>query len=183
MYIRNIAGNFLIAVPGLDDPNFDHAVILVCEHTKEGAFGLVINKILMNSITPLLQSLGIEKRRLDLPVHYGGPVKPEQGYVIYSPYDKKYNSIIITENLAMTASKDILYDIASGSAPERFIFTLGFSGWGANQLEEELMMGSWIVSPANFHIIFNVPVSERWKSAARLTGVDLDRYCDLGGSA
>jgi putative transcriptional regulator len=83
----------------------------------------------------------------------------------------------------MTASKDILNDIASGKAPEKFIFALGYAGWGANQLEEELMMGSWIVSPANFHIIFNVPVSERWKAAARLTGVDLDRYCDLGGSA
>jgi putative transcriptional regulator len=98
MDIGNISGNFLIAAPGLDDPNFDHTVILVCEHTREGAFGLVINKILMNSITPLLQSFGMEKMQLDLPVHYGGPVRPEQGYVIYSPYnEKKYGSIIITE--------------------------------------------------------------------------------------
>ena len=182
MYIDNIAGNFLIAVPGLDDPNFEHTVILVCEHTKEGAFGLVINKILMKSITPLLQSLGIEKKQLELPVHYGGPVKPEQGYVVYSPNDKKYHSIIVTENLAMTASKDILYDIASGAAPERFIFALGFAGWGANQLEEELMMGSWLVAPADFHIIFSMPVSERWRAAAGLVGIDFDRYCDLSGS-
>jgi putative transcriptional regulator len=183
MYIENIAGNFLIAVPGLDDPNFDHTVILVCEHTKEGAFGLVINKILMNSITPLLQSFGIEKKQLDFPVHYGGPVKSEQGYVIYSPYDKKYHSIIITENLAMTASKDILYDIASGTAPERFIFALGFAGWGANQLEEELMMGSWIVAPADFNVIFSLRDSEKWKASAGLIGIDFDRYCDLSGSA
>src|SRR3990172_9986499 len=171
MYIDNIAGNFLIAVPGLDDPNFEHTVILVCEHTKEGAFGLVINKIHMKSITPLLQSLGIEKKQLELPVHYGGPVKPEQGYVVYSPYDKKYHSIIITENLAMTASKDILYDIASGAAPERFIFALGFAGWGANQLEEELMMGSWLVAPADFRIVFGVPGSERGGAASGLVGL------------
>jgi putative transcriptional regulator len=183
MYIDNLSGNFLIAVPSLEDPNFDHTVILVCEHTKEGAFGLVINKILMKSITPLLQSFGIEKRELDLPVHYGGPVKPEQGYVIYSPCNKKYHSIIITENLAMTASKDILYDIASGTAPESFMFALGFAGWGAHQLEEELMMGSWLVAPADFHIIFSMPVSERWRAAGRLIGIDFERYCDLGGSA
>jgi putative transcriptional regulator len=183
MNINNVSGNFLIAVPGLDDPNFAHTVVLVCEHTKEGAFGLVVNKILMNSITPLLQSIGIEKKRLDLPVHYGGPVNPEQGYVIYSPCDNKYNSISITENLAMTASKDILYDIASGSAPERFIFTLGFAGWGANQLEEELMMGSWLVAPADFRIVFGMPVSERWRAAAGLIGIDFDRYCDLNGTA
>ena len=183
VYIENISGNFLIAVPGLNDPNFDHTVILVCEHTKEGAFGLVINKMLMNSITPLLQSLGIEKRGVDFPVHYGGPVNPEQGYVIYSSCSKKYSSVIISENLAMTASKDILCDIASGKAPEKFIFALGYAGWGANQLEEELMMGSWIVAPADFNVIFNVPDSEKWKAAAALIGIDFDRYCDLSGSA
>jgi len=178
----NISGNFLIAVPGLDDPNFEHAVILVCEHTREGAFGLVINKILMNSLTPLLQSFGIEKKKIDIPVHYGGPVRPEQGHVIYSPHDEKYDSISITENLAMTASKDILYDIASGNGPERFIVALGFAGWGANQLEEELMMGSWLVAPADSHIIFRVPVSEKWRAAAGLLGIDFDRYCDLSGN-
>ena len=183
MYIRNIAGNFLIAVPGLDDPNFARTVILVCEHTKEGAFGLVINKILMNSMTPLLQSLGLESGRLDLPVHYGGPVSPGQGYVIYSPHDKKYNSVIITESLAMTPSKEILYDIASRAPPEEFIFVLGFSGWGANQLEEELMMGSWLVAPADSRIIFGTPVGDRWRAAAGLIGIDLDRYCDLNGNA
>ncbi|MDH4232064.1 MAG: YqgE/AlgH family protein [Nitrospirota bacterium] len=183
MHTGDISGNFLIAVPSLDDPNFDHTVVLICEHTRKGAFGLVINKVLMNSINPLLQSLGMEKRKLSLPVHYGGPVNPDQGYVIYSPHDEKYQSIVIRGNLAVTASKNILYDIAAGKGPEKFIFALGSAGWGANQLEEELMMGSWIVSPANVQIIFNMPVSERWRAAARLTGVDLDRYCDLGGSA
>lgn len=183
MDIRNISGNFLIAVPGLDDPNFDHTVILVCEHTRDGAFGLVINRILMNSIAPLLQSFGIKKKKIDIPVHYGGPVKPEQGYVIYSPHDKKYNSIIITDNLAITASKEILYDIVSGNGPERFIVALGFAGWGANQLEEELMMGSWLVAPADFHVIFSLQLSERWRAAAKLIGIDFDRYCDLSGSA
>jgi putative transcriptional regulator len=183
MYIHKISGNFLIAVPGLDDPNFAHTVVLICEHTKEGAFGLVINKILMTSIAPLLESLGMEKKRFDLPVHYGGPVNPEQGHIIYSPYDKKYDSLIITRDLAMTASKDIIYDIASGTAPARLIFTLGFAGWGPSQLEEELMMGSWLVAPADFDVVFDTPVGERWRAAAGLIGIDFDRYCDLNGNA
>jgi putative transcriptional regulator len=183
MYTGSLTGNFLIAVPSLDDPNFDHTVILVCKHTKEGAFGLVVNKILLNSITPLLASFGIEEKQFDLPVHYGGPVKPEQGYVIYSPSHKKYPSMIIKKNLAMTASKDILFDRAAGSSPKKMFFALGFAGWGANQLEEELMMGSWLVAPADLHVIFSVPVSERWKAAAALIGVDFDRYCDLSGNA
>jgi putative transcriptional regulator len=182
MLIENISGNFLIAVPGLDDPNFGHSVILICEHSKEGAFGIMINKILMNSIAPLLPSLGIEEK-LQVPVHFGGPVKPGQGYVIYSPYNENYNSIIISEDLAMTASKDILEDIASGAGPEQYIFALGFAGWGPNQLEEELMMGSWLVVPADPGIIFSVPVTERWKAAAGLLGINFDRYCDLSGSA
>lgn len=183
MDICNISGNFLIAVPGLDDPNFDHTVILVCEHSRDGAFGLVINKILMNSITPLLQSFGIKNNEIHIPVHYGGPVKPEQGYVIYSPCDEKYDSIIITDKLAVTASKEILNDIVSGNGPARFIVALGFAGWGANQLEEELIMGSWLVAPVDSRIIFGIPISERWRTAAKLTGVDFDRYCDLSGSA
>jgi putative transcriptional regulator len=182
MLIENISGNFLIAVPGLDDPNFGHSVILICEHSKEGAFGIMINKILMNSIAPLLPSLGIEEK-LQVPVHFGGPVKPGQGYVIYSPYNEKYNSIIISEDLAMTASKDILEDVATGAGPEQYIFALGFAGWGPNQLEEELMMGSWLVVPADPGIIFSVPVTERWKAAAGLLGINFDRYCDLSGSA
>lgn len=183
MDIGNISGNFLIAAPGLDDPNFDHTVILVCEHTKEGAFGLVINKILMNSIAPLLQSAGMEKMQLDIPVYYGGPVKPDQGYVIYSPSDKQYNSIIISKDLAVTASKDILYAIESGTAPDKFMVALGFAGWGANQLEEELIMGSWLVAPADLNVIFHLPVIERWRAAAGLIGIDFDRYCDLSGNA
>jgi putative transcriptional regulator len=178
----DISGNFLIAAPGLNDPNFEHSVVLICEHTKEGAFGFVINKVLMNSINPLLQTLGLKETQLDLPVHYGGPVRPDQGYVIYSPHDRKYDSLSVVDDIAVTASKEALHDIALGRGPERYIFALGSSGWGANQLEEELMMGSWIVAPANVHLIFGVPSSEQWRATAESIGIDFDRYCDLSGN-
>jgi putative transcriptional regulator len=181
MDITDLSGNFLIAVPRMEDPNFKRAVILLCEHTKEGAFGLIINKILMNSFKPLLPAFEIEKSKVDLPVYYGGPVRPEQGYVIYSPFDKKYGAIKVTKSLAVTASKDILHDIAEGKGPKRYLLALGFSGWAPNQLEEELMTDSWLVAPLNYDIVFEMPPKDRWKEAAALIGVDFERfYCSSG---
>ena len=181
--MENISGKFLIAVPGLEDPNFKHTVVLVCEHSKEGAFGIVVNRILMNSFKPLLKAFEIERSVIDMPIYYGGPVKPEQGYVLYSPYDEKYGAMKISEDLAVTTSKEILFDIAAGKGPDRFLFTLGFSGWTANQLEEELMMDSWLIAPLDDAILFNSPVSERWRMAAYSIGVDMERYASRGGYA
>ncbi len=183
MNITDVAGNFLIAVPQLDDPNFKRAVILLCEHTKDGAFGLIINKILMNSFKPLLSAFDLEKSRVDLPIYYGGPVKPEQGYVIYSPYDKKYGAIRVTESLAVTASKDILHDIAKGKGPDLYMLALGFSGWAPEQLEEELIADSWLVAPINRDIVFRMPPADRWREAAALIGVDFERFFFSSGSA
>ncbi len=183
MNITDVAGNFLIAVPQLDDPNFQRSVILLCEHTKDGAFGLIINKILMNSFKPLLSAFDLEKSNVDLPIYYGGPVRPEQGYVIYSPFDKKYGTIRISKSLAVTASKDILHDIANGKGPASYMLTLGFSGWAPEQLEEELMTDSWLVAPINYDIVFKMPPADRWKEAAALIGVDFERFFFSSGSA
>jgi len=181
MDITNLTGNFLIAVPGLEDPNFKKTVILICEHSKEGAFGLIINKVLMNSYKPLLSAFEIEKTSVDLPIYYGGPVKPDQGYVIYSPFDEKYGAIRVADTIAVTASKEILHDIAAGKGPTRYMLALGFSGWAANQLEEELIMDSWLVAPLNYEIIFGMPAGDRWKESAGTIGVDFERFfCSRG---
>lgn len=181
--INDVSGSFLIAVPGLQDPNFSQTVVLVCEHTKEGAFGLVINRILMNSFRPLMDAFDIRTSAVDIPIFFGGPVRPEQGYLLYSPYDGRYGSIKVSDDLGVTASKDCLHEIAAGKGPERFIFALGFAGWTANQLEEELMTDSWLVAPLDQNIIFETPVAERWRSAASSIGVDFDRLTMKGGWA
>ncbi len=181
--INDMSNKFLIAAPGLNDPNFNQTVVLICEHTREGAFGLIVNRILMNSFIPILNVFDIKRSVVDIPVYFGGPVKPEQGYVIYSPFNEKYVSIRVSENISVTASKDILFDIAEGKGPEKFIFTLGFSGWAANQLEQELIMDSWFVAPSDNDIIFNKSVSERWRSAASSIGLDLDRFIYRSGNA
>lgn len=181
--VDNLAGKYIIAAPGLDDPNFSRTVILICEHTKDGAFGLVINRVLMNSFLPLLGSFDINNSVIDFPVYYGGPVKPDQGYVIYSPASEGYASIKVSEQMAVTASREILHEIAEGKGPEKFIFTLGFAGWDANQLEEEVIFDSWIIAPFDSSIIFDTPVNHRWACAARSAGIDFDRFVSWSGNA
>jgi putative transcriptional regulator len=167
----------------MEDPNFSRTVVLICEHTREGAFGLIINKVLMNSFKPLLSAFEIEKTIVDMPIYYGGPVKPEQGYVIYSPYREKYGAIRVTKSLAVTASRQILQDIAGGKGPARYLLALGFSGWAANQLERELTTDSWIVAPLNFDIIFDMAPGDRWKETAGTIGIDFGRFFCSSGSA
>ncbi len=181
--IQDMSGKFLIAAPGMEDFNFKHTVVLVCEHTKDGAFGLIVNRILMNSFRPLLKAFEIEKSLIDMPIFYGGPVKPDQGYVIYSPADERYGTIRVTKTLAVTASREILFDIAKGKGPRQYMLALGFAGWTSNQLEQELMMDAWIVAPLDYNIIFRVPVGDRWKCAAHSIGVDLDRFINRSGCA
>jgi putative transcriptional regulator len=181
--ISKMSAQFLIAAPGLEDPNFRQSVVLVCEHTREGAFGLVINKMLMNSFKPLMGAFEIESSVVDLPVFYGGPVRPDQGYVIYSPHDPKYGEMRITDTISVTASRDILSDIAAGKGPELVLLALGFAGWSPNQLEEEIMTDAWLVSPLDRSVIFSLPVAERWKHAANAIGVDFDRFISRGGRA
>jgi len=181
--IGDMSGKLLVAMPGLDDPNFSQTVVLVCEHTKDGAFGLIINRILMNSFRPLMKAFEISKTSVDLPIYFGGPVRPEQGYVLYSPYDGRYGSIKISDNLAVTTSKELLQDIAAGKGPKRYIFALGFAGWVADQLENELVEDSWLVAPLDNNILFNVTVSDRWKTAAESIGVAFERLIIKGGCA
>lgn len=178
---RNLTGMFLIAVPSLKDPNFEQTVVLICDHTKDGAFGIVINRILLNSFIPLLGGLDIKECVKDIPVFYGGPVKPEQGYILYTSSKNYQPSIKINNKLILTTSKEILVDIAADKGPEKFLFALGFAGWAPGQLEHELMTDSWLVAPAINKIIFDNPVNERWKAAADSIGVDITRLFQRQG--
>ncbi len=180
--LGNLTNSFLIAVPGLKDPSFARAVVLICDHSKDGAFGLVVNRLLLSSFIPLSSSFDIKECHVDMPVYYGGPVRPDQGYVLYASRHDYYPSIRIHDNLILTTSKDILLDVTRGRGPERFLFILGFAGWAPGQLERELMEDSWLIAPSDNRIIFDVPVNERWTAAAALIGVDLKRVICRQGS-
>ena len=177
----NLTGMFLIAVPSLKDPNFEQTVVLICDHTKDGAFGLVVNRVLLSSFIPLLGGLDIKECVTDIPVFYGGPVKPEQGYILYSSSMNYQPSIKITKRLFLTTAREILIDIAAARGPEQFFFALGFAGWAPGQLEYELTIDSWLVAPATNKIIFDIPADERWKAAAESIGVDISRLVQRQG--
>ncbi len=174
----NLTNQFLIAMPGIGGDTFAGAVIYLCEHTDKGALGLVINKPIDIKLKNLFEKVELSLDRVDLaesPVYYGGPVQTERGFVLHEQIDdeSRFNSSLrIPGGLEMTTSKDVLEALSSGTGPTKILVTLGYSGWGAGQLEEEMGRNSWINVEAQPEIIFNTPVEQRYDKALSLLGID-----------
>lgn len=183
LQLRN---HFLIAMPGLDDPNFFHTVTYICEHNAEGALGIVINRPSDITLGDMLTQLSLNPEpRLDstISLFEGGPVQPEHGFLLHSPLGQWNTSLPVTEQIALTTSRDILEAIAKGAGPERFLVALGYAGWGPGQLEEEMAANAWLSGPATTEILFDTPAEERWQAAAALLGVDLRLLSSESGHA
>lgn len=175
----NLTNQFLIAMPGLGSDAFSGAVVYLCEHNENGALGLVINKPIDITLRKLFEKVEIDLEREDLatePVFFGGPVQTERGFVLHEPPSEggaAYNSTLeVPGGLSMTTSKDVLEALAQGQGPRRVLVTLGYSGWGAGQLEDELGRNSWITVQAEPAIIFDTPVEKRYDRALGLLGID-----------
>ena len=175
----NLTNHFLIAMPGMAGDTFAGSVIYLCEHTENGALGLVINKPIDIKLKNLFEKVELTLDRDDLadePVYFGGPVQTERGFVLHerlSGDGGHYNSSLqIPGGLEMTTSKDVLEALSSGAGPKKVLVTLGYSGWGAGQLEEELKRNSWINVDAAPEIIFDTPVEQRYDKALSLLGID-----------
>lgn len=175
----NFTNQFLIAMPGIGGDTFAGAVIYLCEHTDKGALGLVINKPIDIKLKSLFEKVELPLDRIDLaesPVYYGGPVQTERGFVLHEQIDaeeSRFNSSLrIPGGLEMTTSKDVLEALSSGTGPTKILVTLGYSGWGAGQLEEEMGRNSWINVDAEPEIIFCTPAEQRYDKALSLLGID-----------
>lgn len=175
----NLTNHFLIAMPGMAGDTFAGTVIYLCEHTEKGALGLVINKPIDIKLKNLFEKVELTLDRDDLadePVFFGGPVQTERGFVLHerlSGDGNHYNSSLqIPGGLEMTTSKDVLEALSNGAGPKKVLVTLGYSGWGAGQLEEELKRNSWINVDAAPEIIFDTPVEQRYDKALSLLGID-----------
>jgi putative transcriptional regulator len=178
--------HFLIALPSLQDANFSRSVTYLCEHTDEGAMGIVINRPSALELPDILQHMEIEQTDRtpgSLPVFMGGPVQEERGFLIHSPPKRWKSTLVITNDIAITTSRDILQAIATGEGPAEVLIALGYAGWGPGQLEQELQQDSWLVAPASREIIFHTPVEKRWAAAAALAGVDLNLITSTAGHA
>lgn len=180
----NLTNQFLIAMPGMADDNFAGSVVYLCEHTERGALGLVINKPSDIKLGHLFEKVDLSLDRSELaeqPVFIGGPVQTERGFVLHEPLGEPpgdgeaphYNSSLhVPGGLAMTTSKDVLEAMASGAGPRRVLVTLGYAGWSAGQLEDEIARNGWITVDARAEVIFDTPIEQRYDRALALLGID-----------
>jgi len=176
----DLTNQFLIAMPGMADDTFRGAVVYMCEHTERGALGLVINKPIDIKVRSLFEKVDLHLEREELaeqPVYFGGPVQTERGFVLHERHGvgaSPYNSTleIADGGLEMTTSKDVLEAMAEGAGPRKVLITLGYSGWGAGQLEDELSRNGWLTVGADPAIIFDTPIEMRYERALALLGFD-----------
>ncbi|MGD8366319.1 MAG: YqgE/AlgH family protein [Desulfobacterales bacterium] len=182
----SLKGHFLLAMPGLLDPNFFQTVTCISEHTPEGALGLVVNRV-HHSLTVghILEELSIESTGGvgPEPVFIGGPVHVGEVFILHGPPFEWTGCLRITSNLAMSNSKDILVAIAEARGPDRFLVALGCAGWGEGQLEGEILQNAWLTGPADEEIIFTTPAEERWDAAMKRLGVDPSLLSGTAGNA
>ena len=180
----NLTNHFLIAMPALADPNFFHTVTYICEHNEEGAMGLVINRPMDLSASELFEQLDLTPVRDELnrrTIFQGGPVHTERGFVLHRPATEWEATIMVSDQIAVTMSHDILEAIANDAGPAQFLIMLGYAGWGAGQLEEELAANAWLTGSADPDIIFNLPAEQCWAASAAHIGIQLDRLSnDIG---
>jgi putative transcriptional regulator len=180
----NFTNQFLIAMPNMEDPNFYHSVTYICEHTEKGALGLTINRVTDISVGEVLSQMDLdwpEPALADQLVYVGGPVEAERGFILHSPVGDWETSVRITDDLALTTSRDILEAVANGYKPDRLMVALGYAGWGAGQLEQEMAENAWLTTPADPAVLFDLPIQERWEKAAQGIGIDISRLSgDVG---
>jgi len=182
-YLNN---HFLIAMPGLHDPNFSRGVTYICQHNESGALGITINRTTQFKVADVMQQLDISCTDItwgEQAVLMGGPVSSDRGFVLHQQGGTWDSSIPVSSELALTTSKDILKALAIGEGPKRALLALGYAGWGPGQLESEICENSWLHSPAENELIFDTPLDSRWTAAAQTLGVDIHAMTGFAGHA
>ena len=174
----NLANHFLIAMPAVEDPIFGGTVVYICEHNEKGVLGVVINK-------PTDMTMEILFERIDLqladdmrttvenePIMFGGPVQDDRGFVLHTPGRRYSSSLNVTDEVAFTTSIDVLEAVAKGVGPKRLLVSIGYAGWSPGQLEEEISRNGWLTVGADAHVLFDLPVEQRYTAAIKLLGID-----------
>ena len=182
----NLTGHFLIAMPAMQDPYYSKSLTYICEHNQDGAMGVVINRPTDMPLEKLFEQIKVDLSNVRIakkPVHFGGPVQLDRGFVLHQPAGSWQSTIAVHGDTALTASKDILEAVAKGEGPEKIIVTLGYAGWSAGQLEEEMAHNAWLSVQANDHVIFDTPTEYKLNAAMHLLGIDLSQLSDEAGHA
>lgn len=182
----NLVNHFLIAMPALKDPNFFHTVTYICQHSHEGALGVIINRPSDMQLHEIFDQMKISVKSESIgstPVCFGGPVQMDRGFILHSAGQEWKSTLPVTDKISLTTSRDLLEAMALGEGPESPLIALGYAGWGAGQLEKEVLENSWLSVPANEAILFDLPFDERWKAAAEGLGINLDLLSPDAGHA
>lgn len=185
--MESLKNHFLIAMPSMNDPYFSRSVTYICEHDENGAMGLIINQpISQLSVSQLLKKMELDNHdsqdnELSRPVYHGGPVSPERGFVLHKSQMPWSSSIQISDQLSITTSKDILQVLGTEATPEQYLITLGYAGWTAGQLEEEIKANSWLTIEADLEILFDTDPGERWEKATKKLGFDIWQLTSQAG--
>ena len=178
---RGLAGKFLIAMPSLQDPNFEKSVLFICTHNKAGALGLVINQPHMADMSEVLTPLGLEWGRPETPmVFQGGPMALDRGFMLYETDLDYPGHVRICDHVYLGTNPEILRHLVQTDHQGRFLFALGYAGWGSGQLESELRDNVWLVSAMDRTVLFDLPALSRWDSAIRLLGINPQYLVDPG---
>ena len=183
---ESLKNQFLIAMPGLEDPNFSRTVTYICEHAEHGAMGIVVNRPTEIQLSEVLEQMDIGGESAEVGhqiVYLGGPVEAERGLVLHTPGHDWEATTPIGDGICITTSRDILEAMSQGEGPTKTLVALGYAGWAAGQLEEEMQTNAWLSTPAKASIIFDLPVEQRWEAAAGLLGVDLNLLSSETGHA
>ncbi len=183
---ESLKNQLLIAMPMLQDPNFARTVTYICEHGEHGAMGIVLNRPTELRLADVLQHMDIEGDPGPLAeqtVYLGGPVEEERGFVLHTPTTPWLSTLAVDEQISITTSRDILEAMALGSGPAQTLVALGYAGWGAGQLEQELQQNAWLSGPVDSSILFDLPADQRWEAAARLLGIDVNLLSSEAGHA
>jgi len=186
--MQSLRHHFLLAMPSLTEGFFAHSLTYLCDHGPDGAMGIVINHPLDLTLGEIFEHLDLDlgdgARRSGDPVLAGGPVQTERGFVLHTPTSERWEATLpLTEALALTTSRDILDALAQDRGPRQVLVALGYAGWEAGQLEEELAANAWLTLPADNSLIFDVPIGERLKTAAARLGIDLGLLAPGAGHA
>jgi putative transcriptional regulator len=183
----NLTGKLLLAMPGMTDPRFYHSVIFMCAHDEKGSMGLVINHSFLNlNLGQLFEHLSMkpqENAPLTVPVLTGGPVETGRGFLLHTLDFRQSDTLEVSPGFGVTGTVDALKTIASGQGPRDFLFLLGYSGWNAGQLEQEIQSNTWMIAEADHNLIFNTGIEEKWDRAMGRIGVDPSMLSSAAGRA
>lgn len=180
---QSLQGHFLIATPYLGDPRFHGAVVYLCDHSSDGALGVMVNRPLDISLGEVLEQLDMDGGELNSPVFSGGPVEPERGFVLHEPAKTWQATTPISNDIMLTTSRDVLASIGEGEGPRRYRVALGYSGWGEGQLESELAGNAWLTCPASAELLFGPDWENLYSAVLTKLGIDINQLSDSIGHA